>query len=202
MFISEVFFAISHFNPLLSDSYRLLDVANVLTVLVYPCLVFAMYYETKAGNIKLILKELHFSIKFIFAAALLAIIYFDLLLPYIGQTRTAFDILTLLYGIGDVVAFILLFAALLIVREYRKGKIFSSWLYIMASLIFMIAGDVILALYGQGNRNLAETRIFISNAWILGYLLIGYGAMKLGCIIQGKQEEIKMMEDKKTSYEK
>jgi hypothetical protein len=173
-------------------SYRLtsnLAISDLLLVVIYPLLFLASYYELKAGNYKHILIGKKGFVWMIFSLALVLIVYFDIVLPFNINKDSGDQLISLIFGFGDILVFVSIFFLLLMVRTYQKGRIFIPWLTLMASVILMIIGDIVLGVFTKNHQDTNLLRLIISNIWIIACLFVGYGAISLGCIIQQKQEE-------------
>ncbi|MDD4332905.1 MAG: hypothetical protein PHT51_02225 [Patescibacteria group bacterium] len=185
LFIGESSWLIERYYDFNFSSY--LTIGDVFMILDYPFFFLTAYYELKAAGFKNVFKELSSKYLFIFCIPLLAIIYFGIILPLGRQSDIAASLVNLFFGIGNVIVYLSLCLILLVIREYRQGKIFFSWFLVMLSVVFMILGDVVSA----DNVNLLISKLLSNNLWVLAYLLVGYGSISLGCIIREKQEEIK-----------
>ncbi|MFH0892394.1 MAG: hypothetical protein V1867_06470 [Candidatus Falkowbacteria bacterium] len=183
-FIAEAMWIVSGYfddrQPLLWDFFYLLG---------YPFLIAGSVLEIKKGKIAWTFNRVTITAAFSVLSVYLAMHYgviagYDKGLPWLNNAINIF------YGVGDIILAIMTVLIILIIREYRGGKIFFPWLYMLIGMILFVVADIAYAanysLYVEGLWPYRGLDFF----WGLAYLFFSYSLFSFGFLIKDVQRKL------------
>jgi hypothetical protein len=183
LFIGEVlFFAyqfIFHIDPFPS-------VADVFYLAAYP-LLFAAFVKAafnqrvKWSNFSRI--YLLFIVLLLLSLAAL-VAYFGVYLAYKPDDSAIANTISIAYGIGDLIIIVPSLFILKIILDFRGGKLFNSWVFMLAALMCLLTGDLLFAIYHTQYTALEFPYTMIDIAFVGCYLLFAYSFYYTGSTIK------------------
>lgn len=188
--IGEILFFLNQFvfhtNPFPS-------VADVFYIAAYPLLF--------AGFIKAALNQSvkwHNLSKFYLFFILLLLISLSVLVAYFGvyqaykpEESTLSNLISMAYGIGDLIIIIPSLFILKIIMDFRGGKLFYSWVLMLAALMSLLAGDLLFGIYRNQYTSLISPYTFIDLAFTASYLLFTFSFFYTASIIHEMNVRLK-----------
>ncbi len=171
--IGEVLFYlfqfVFHTNPFPS-------VADVFYLVAYPLLFIGLIKAVAANNIKPSDFDRFFYVMAgIFGAVLAFIVgYFGIFQAYSAGEPLLNNLIAMAYGVGDLILIVPTIFILKAALGFRGGKLFYSWMLIFFSLLAIMAGDILFAIYNQQYKALDPAYSLIDLTWTAGYLLFAY----------------------------
>jgi len=171
------------------DLSQTLSPADFFYLLGYPLMAAGFWLEIKKGKIDWTPKKILAVSPF-----LLVLIYFTLyygvIMSYDGELPLLENVVAMSYGVGDAILSIMIAFILLIIREYRGGKIFFPWLHILAGMVLFVIADILYAVYYVPYvEGLWPYRAF-DFIWCLAYLFFAYGFFSLGFLVGDVQKNL------------
>jgi ABC-type multidrug transport system fused ATPase/permease subunit len=172
-FIGEVLFFLFQF---VFHTSPFPSVADIFYLSAYPLLLAGLLKEISLHPIKW--RELN---KFVLVVILLLVLalafivsYFGIFLAYNPGDPVANNIIAIAYGIGDLLLIIPGLFTLNTALDYRGGALFNSWTLILVALIFMMAGDILFAIFNNQYAALIWPYTLIDLLWVVSYLCFAY----------------------------
>ena len=168
------------------------SIADVFFLGVYPISLIGLLIKIKAG--KFTWSSVNFKKYFIFPVisfiVVTLVVYFGIYSAYVPEDNYASNIVSMLYGVGDLILICACFFVLIITIEYKKGKMFFPWLLITLSYSVLLVADVLFS----ANRDIYDesvaVTIIIDLIWIAGYFIFGLGMIKFLEIIESQEKNI------------
>ena len=118
---------------------------------------------------------------------------YDKGLPWLNNAINIF------YGVGDIILAIMTVLIILIIREYRGGKIFFPWLHMLIGMTLFVVADIAYAanysLYMEGIWPYRGLDFF----WGLAYLFFSYSLFSFGFLIRDVQRKLASASNTKES---
>lgn len=165
------------------------SLADAFYLLAYPFLFLGLLFEVRIGKINLNFKS--FVLSLISFLGLGAVFFYAAILGQLdSEISRVENIISALYGIGDIILILGSLLLFLVVFEYRKGRVFLCWLWFLLNFIFMLAGDLLFNIFSD----VYEESIFITaladSMWIMSYGLFAIGMMCFYSMLKEKRREI------------
>ena len=163
---------IFHINPFPS-------VADVFYIAAYPLLMFGLSKEiTLHGhdwrNLRGSNKLVVILISLLVACLAFIVCYFGVFRAYQPGASGLANSIAIGYGIGDLILLIPVLFIMKMVLDFRGGQLFYSWLLILIALFFVMAGDILFAVFNKQYQALEPAYSLIDLAWVAGYLSFAY----------------------------
>lgn len=118
--------------------------------------------------------------------------YFSIFLAYDKSYSIIQNIVTLGYGIGDIILIIMSFFLLTLVNEYRGGKVSRCWLFLFLGFVVTLLADMLYALYVPNFQKQASLlEAFSDSLYVGGYLLWAAAFYYLREMIRGVQAKLR-----------
>lgn len=172
-FIGELLFFlfqfVFHTNPFPS-------VADVFYLSAYPLLMAGLVKEITLHPIswhdfnKLALVL----ILLLLAALSFIVIYFGVFVAYSPGDPFISNLIATAYGVADLLLIVPSLFIMNMTLDYRGGKLFNFWALILLALLFMLAGDILFAIFKNKYTELVWPYTLIDLAWVTSYLLFAY----------------------------
>lgn len=186
-FLGELTWAIYeivlHANPYPS-------IADVFYLLAYPLILYGIIKEIL--NYKIDINPIR-SLMITGVAIILSILVYHIsILPASAQEATFIEhIIAVSYGIGDVALIVAVSYILVLTVDFKGGKLYESWFYIMLGVVFMLLGDLFFAMYTDQYEQAIPFFKRIDLLWILSYTFFAFGLLDIKFMIKEVQEKIK-----------
>ncbi len=174
-----IFQFIAHTNPFPSA-------ADIFYILAYPILLLGLIKEIKIYGVKLQIENKLLVLLGSLLIITLAIIigYFDILKAYDSSAPLLNNLIAMGYGVGDFILIIPTFYILRLVMDLKGGQLFYPWMMIMFALFFIMAGDVLFALFNTQYKQYIPAYTLIDLTFIAGYLLFAYSFYFIGSTVE------------------
>lgn len=101
--------------------------------------------------------------------------YFGIFLAYNAASPLLDNIVAMAYGVGDLMVLIPTLFVLKMALDFRGGKLFAFWMFVLVALLCIMVGDILFAIFTDQYKALQPGYNLIDLAWIAGYLLFAYG---------------------------
>ncbi|OGF25294.1 hypothetical protein A2303_03065 [Candidatus Falkowbacteria bacterium RIFOXYB2_FULL_47_14] len=165
------------------------SIADLFYIIAYPLMAAGFFMEIKRGKVEWTAK------KALFLLPLLAIgFYFTIVYGIIGaydaEASIFENMINMFYGVGDTILGLLVAIILMIIWEYRGGKIFFPWLYIFMGVILTLIPDILYAVYFDAYMEGLSPYRYLDLVWGLSYLFFAYGFFALGQLVKDIQNRI------------
>jgi hypothetical protein len=173
LFIGELLFFlfqfVFHINPFPS-------VADIFYLAAYPLLLAGLLREITLHHVSWRdLSKLVLALVLLLMVALVFIVaYFGVFLAYNPGDAVINNSIAIAYGIADLMLIVPSLFILNMALDYRGGKLFNSWILILLALIFMMAGDILFAIFRDKYTSLIRPYTFIDLTWVASYLFFAY----------------------------
>jgi len=156
--------------------------ADFFYLLSYPFLLWGLLNEILLAKIvwKNFSKALIFML--FFTAFLLACIvgYFGVFLAYHSTEPLFNNIIAMAYGVADLVLILVNLLVLLLVLEFRGGKLSKTWISIFIGFVAMLIADILFAIFTMDYESgVGMYKTIIDGFFMLSYLLFAYGLFDL-----------------------
>lgn len=156
---------------------------DIFYLIGYPLFFIGFLKEVMSGKIKWTLKKV--VLPFIVSIILIALTsYFIIYLALDPEASLLANIVSTLYGLGDVVISIIVLLLIVIAYEYKKGKMFFPWVIILVATLFLVVADILFAIFTTPYVEGVRIYQFIDLLWIGNYLLFAYGFFLIGFSIR------------------
>ncbi len=197
-FLGEVLFNyyeyVLHVNPYPS-------IADIFYILAYPMLLAGFINEIRIANINW--KNINRANLFLFilVSFLLSVIvaYFGIYQAYNPAETFLTNSVAISYGIGDLLLILSNILILVLVWEFRGGKLSRVWLVMFVSFIFTLIADILFAIYTtQYDNQEWFYKSLLDSFWTAGYLLFAYALFEFGFSIQDTYKVLLASKDKNT----
>lgn len=168
------------------------SIADIFFLGVYPISLIGLLIKVKAEKFTWSLENLKkyfiFPVISFIVAAL--VVYFGIYSAYIPEDSYASNVVSMLYGVGDLILIFACFFVLIITIEYKKGKMFFPWLLITLSYSVLLIADVLFSANKDAYDASITMTVMIDSIWIAGYFIFGLGMIKFLEIIEGQEGSI------------
>ena len=168
------------------------SIADFFLLVVFPITLIGLVLKIKSEKIKWSISFFKKNVALIFPLLIstAVVLYFGVYSAYAPDDSFASNIVSMLYGVGDLILIFASFLVLIISIEYRGGKMFSPWMLVTLSYSVLLIADVLFS----ANRDAYETNlvvgVMIDCIWMAGYFVFGLGMIKFLEIVQGQQLKI------------
>lgn len=166
--------------------------ADIFFLAVYPFLLYGIFNELKLGKISWTKKKVLTS-AIILLALWPATYYFSIYLPYDSQLTFYENLVTVGYGVGDMVIVTALVILLNLSAEFWGGMLSKSWNIFAIGMLSRWLGDIAYAIYyGQ---YIAGELLYrqIDYLWMVNYFLMGYALLMQGSAMEKLKSSILSM---------
>lgn len=169
------------------------SIADIFFLVVYPVSLIGIIIKIKSEKITW---SLSFFKKFtpliLILGVLVALVaYFGIYNAYVPEDGLASNVVSMLYGIGDLILIFGCFLILVITIGYKGGKMFSPWILTTLSYSILLVADVLFS----ANKDVYEINSMLKMAidliWMMGYFVFGLGMLNFLEIVQSQQDKIK-----------
>lgn len=109
------------------------------------------------------------------AALSIIVLYFGVYLAYSPGDPLINNSVAIAYGVADLLLIVPSLFILNLTLDYRGGKLFNFWVMVLLALIFLLAGDILFAIYHDKYTALLWPYTLIDVTWVSSYLLFAYG---------------------------
>jgi len=195
------------FGELLFDYYEYIvhstpypSAADIFYILAYPMLFLGLINEIRMARVnwKNLAKPTIFL--FILVALLLAAIvgYFGIYQAYDANEQLLTNIIAMGYGVGDLLLILVNILLLVLVWEFRGGKLSRVWLILFCGFLFTLIADILFAIYhDQYTMQEWFYKSLLDSFWILGYLFFATAFFEFAFAIQDTyQKAISQVQEK------
>jgi hypothetical protein len=168
------------------------SIADVFYILAYPLVLFGIYHELKNYNTEISpLKSL--TVSSISILMSIFVFYIMIFPVFNAHESLARNIISVAYGIGDMLLIVGVLHILLLIVDFKGGRLYHAWLYVLIGAIFMLLGDVLFALYSAQYGDGIPQYKLIDLLWIASYLFFSVGLFEMRFIIRDVQKKIKQL---------
>lgn len=189
-FCGELLFAyyeyIAHISPYPS-------IADVFYVLAYPLFLAGLVNEIRITRINWKGFGKTDLFLFILVALLFAtlISYFGIYQAYDSAESLLGNLVAISYGIGDLLLILANILVLVLVWEFRGGKLSRVWLLLFISFILTLVADILFAMYTV-EYTMQEWfyKSLLDSFWIASYLLFGYALCEFSISLQEAYQKV------------
>jgi hypothetical protein len=176
------------------------SLADAFYLTAYPFLLFGLINEVKAAKANW--GRFNQPIAFLFgiSATLLAIVvsYFGIFLAYDAKETLFANIIAMSYGVGDLLLILANMFVLILVWEFRGGKLSRVWLTLFVSFVLTLIADILFALFTvQYKAEMWFYKSLLDSLWMLSYLIFAYALFDLSFSLTDAFQRIKSLEKKK-----
>lgn len=190
-FIGELIFFlfqyVFHKNPFPS-------IADIFYLTAYPLLLLGFINEIRLHKEKM--KEFSPSFLSIAVPIILALTfivsYFGIYKVYAMDASFLSNFISMSYGIADLIILIPAMFVLKLATGFRGGKLFYSWMIVFYAILFMLAGDILFALYPEKYSNGIWPYTLIDLLWTASYLLFGFSFYYTASVLKELRGKIKI----------
>lgn len=158
-------------------NYQLADLSNIFYLLTFPLFFMGFYREYKLGRIEWTKR------KIIFVAILSLVLLIISLYPALFVSSAGDMVMASMMKVYSIIsAALCVFAViiLMIVIEYKKGKIFLPWICLLLSILLNVLGDILQAIYFNQFAAFQWPYRYIDFIYIGSFLFFSYGMFKMG----------------------
>lgn len=166
--------------------------ADIFYLVGYPLLFAGLFNELRQQKISL--KDFDPFVRIVlgFAAVIVGflVFYFGVFQAFDPSVTVMENLITMSYGLGDLV---LIVPAVLILKttlDYQKGKLFSPWMYLFAGLFLTLVADVLYAVFNDLYSSSVWPYTLIDLFWIAGYLSLAYGFFSVISVIESAHQRL------------
>ncbi len=162
------------------------SVADVFYLAAYPLLLAGLLKEITWHKVSWHqFNKLALTLLLLFLLTLAFIVaYFGVYVAYNPGDPLINNIIATGYGIADLLLIIPSLFTLNMALDYRGGKLFNSWALIVLALLFMLAGDILFAIFKDKYTDLLWPYTLIDLTWVTSYLLFAYSFFYTATAIQ------------------
>lgn len=177
--IRYVFAFVLHVNPYPS-------VADIFVLLPYPVFFAALLVSYKSFGVPILKlpKKLLAINSLIVIALSLPVFYFGVYSAYDSEVGVLQNILSLPYGVADLV---LMAASLLVfslVRDFSRSRFGYFWITITIGFAIFLTADVLFSIFNIEHSNDLKPYTYIDLLWVGGYLLFSYAMLDIALYLK------------------
>lgn len=176
--------------------------ADVFYLAAYPLIFTGLWNEI--ANTHVTWKQIPKALTFLFgiSAILLSaiVLYFGVYQAYDATESLFANSIAMGYGIGDLLLILVSIVILILVWEFRGGKIVNAWMSIFIGLIFTLIADILFAIYTDPYK--AQVFLYKSTFdtfWMIGYLCFANALFSIGIFSQDARDSMVKKSKKLTS---
>jgi len=165
------------------------SIADFFYLLAYPFYIWAIISALDIGKIEWTKKKILFTvIPFILLA--LITFYFEIYGGYESYEPLLKNIITVSYGIADMVVLIMLLLMINLSQNFKGGMLERFWILFAIGFIFLWIGDIIYAVYFDQYNTPTWFYRQIDYLWILQYIICAYAFIHLSGSIDDMKKNI------------
>lgn len=181
--IFAIFDLVLHIDPFPS-------IADIFYLIAYPLILVGVLREI--GSYKVSIKPLPSLFVSCIAIAVGILVFNISIVPsYSNGASFLANIISVSYGICDVVLMVGITYVLLMTMDFKGGKLYGAWFAFIIATIFMLLGDISFAIYSKPYEENITLYKDIDLFWTLSYLFFAYGLFQMNNIIRNVQGKIK-----------
>ena len=169
------------------------SIADFFLLIIFPISLVGLVMKIKTEKINWTFSFFKKSLPIISILLILTILvfYFGIFNAYMPEDGLASNLVSMLYGVGDLILIFACFLVLIITIEYRGGKMFSPWSIVTLCYSVLLVADVLFS----SNRNNYDSSLVLKTIidciWMLGYFIFGIGMLDFLDLIHEQQKKIK-----------
>lgn len=189
-FIGELIF---FYHQFISHTEPFPSAADFFFLLGYPFLFIgyvraAFNHQVKWKNFG----KLNFGSVFVFLILLAVLVgYFGVYKAYAPGDSVAANFISIAYGIGDLIIIAPSLFIIKIILDFKGGKLFYSWLLMLAGLASLLVGDLLFAYYRDHYNELIFPYTLIDLAYVAEYIFFGFSFWYTASTIKDLQTRLK-----------
>ncbi|MFH0891148.1 MAG: hypothetical protein V1867_00040 [Candidatus Falkowbacteria bacterium] len=165
------------------------SVADLFFIIAYPLMAVGFFMEIKRGHIEWTVKKVLILLPLL-AIGFYFIIVYGIIGAYDAEVSIFENMINAFYGVGDMILGLLVAIILMIIWEYRGGKIFFPWLYIFMGVLLTLIPDILYVVYFDAYMEGLSPYRYLDLAWGLSYLFFAYGFFALSELVKDIQNRI------------
>lgn len=168
------------------------SIADVFYLTAYPLIFLGLMNEVRTHKPKL--SEFNKQTLAIMLAVLTAVIaivsYFGIYKAYDETATGLANFIAISYGLADLIILVPAMYVLKLAFDFKGGKLYNSWMMVFFAILFMLAGDIMFALYpdqysaGTWPYNLTDL------LWTASYLLFGYSFLYTASVLRELRQKL------------
>jgi len=166
------------------------SIADYFYLIAYPFLLLGLIQELRSNVLKWTYCKIIASVSLSLFFGLI-VLYFGILKAYNPFESILNNVVAMAYGVGDLILIIFAVAILMIAIGYQKGKLFLPWLLILIGFVFILAADILFAIYRNSYEEYLGYYRMLDLGWISGFLFVSFGFYSIGDAI--KETRIKLI---------
>jgi hypothetical protein len=172
-FMGELFFFLFQF---VFHTSPFPSVADVFYLAAYPLLLAGLLKEVSFHTVswRSINKLVLVLILLLLMSLAFIVLYFGVFLAYNPGDSVIKNSIAIGYGIADLLLIIPSLFVLNMALDYRGGKLFNSWGLILLGVMWMMAGDILFAIFNNMYAVLTWPYTLIDLVWIASFLAFAY----------------------------
>lgn len=185
-FIGEVLFAgyllVMHIDPYPS-------VADIFYILAYPLVLIGIIREI--GSYKTDISPFTSLIISFLSMAISFFVFYIMIIPSLDNGEPwLYNVISISYGIGDLLLIISISYIMVMIINFKGGRLYHAWLYVLIATLFMLLGDIFFALYSHEYEEGIRLYKQIDLLWIGSYTFYALGLFEMRFIIRDVQKRI------------
>ena len=169
------------------------SIADFFYFAAYPLLFMGLLLEYKLAQVKLtqINKTQLMTLGALGGLIIFFVCYFGVYLAYDPEVSAIQNIIIAGYGLADLTLVLLSGALVVIIREYKGGKIALPWFYFLLGLVLTLLADILFAIYtDEYDANLPLTLI-MDYFWLASYIFMATAFFHFGSSVKTLQKKLK-----------
>ena len=166
------------------------SIADVFYLLAYPSLFIGLLIEIKDAKLDFNKKKIGM---LLFSFVALGVIFLNFTVLQQIESNLSFldNLISALYGVGDIILVLMSLLLFLVIFEYRHGRIFRCWTWILFNFLAMLAADLIFAAFYEFYEVSILVTAVADILWMLSYGLFAIGMICSYSMLKEKRLEIK-----------
>lgn len=176
--------------------------ADIFYILGYVFMFIGLVNETRITKInwKAITKPTLFFYLLVALLFALFIAYFGIYQAYDPAKNLLTNIVGMGYGVGDLLLILANLFVLILVWEFRGGKLSRFWIFLFLSFVLMLVADILFAIYSdQYNEQVWFYKSLLDSFWMASYLLFAYAFFDWGLSVSELSEKMISQQKKSAS---
>lgn len=172
------------------------SLADAFYIAAYPFLLFGLINEVKSAKANWGRFNQPVAFLFTISAILLALVvsYFGIFLAYDPKETLFANIIAMSYGIGDLLLILINMLVLILVWEFRGGKLSRIWLTLFVSFVLTLVADILFAIFSIEYQTEVFFKSLLDSLWMLSYLTFAYGLFDFSFSLTDAYQRIKKPE--------
>lgn len=169
------------------------SLADVFYLIGYLGFFIALLNEIRTSSIKV--NTVAPSVLFLFAIAsfafALGFAYFGIYLAYNPIESLMANIISISYGVGDLILLLTSMMMLILAWEYRGGRLSRMWTLLFFSFLMMLCGDILYAIHTVAYTSEVWLYKSLIDTFFMGsYLLFAWGLFDFGFSLKETKKHI------------